>query len=318
MKDQVCLHCAGIRLRPSHPSINTFIAPRSAARAKAAGASLSGNRAVIISPNRISSCSISGSAASNRPQRDPTSVISLTISGAVSTDTIPCTVDFRITAPRGFAMDAAARSPSGLPVASTTQSNSATGSLPSVSSVITPAAAAIRSFSQCLPNEPHGISVHRKHLRDQQAKLAVSQHSHGFARRNRYLIENFARRGQRFGEDRTLNWKPIRQHVQIAIRQHEVFGECARLIDDSQNRAIAGSAAQPLAAPRAVRAGEVDFAHHALADQLGPIRFDHFRNKLMPRRPAKSVVPSLQVPGRYCRFHPLVTEAASTVAAGPE
>ena len=66
--------------------------------------------------------------------------------------TVPWTVDFRITVPRGRAIAAAARRPSELPVASTTQSNSAMGSLPVATSVTAPAAAEIRSFSACLPN----------------------------------------------------------------------------------------------------------------------------------------------------------------------
>ena len=58
-------------------------------------------------------------AGSKRPQREPTSVISLTITGAVSIFTGPRTVDFMITVPRGSHIAIAVRSPADDPVQST-------------------------------------------------------------------------------------------------------------------------------------------------------------------------------------------------------
>src|ERR1035437_355395 len=82
-------------------SNSTFSTPRSAARAKACGASDRGKRAAISSSTRTIGWPSRGSAASMRPQREPTRVSSLTMMGAVSTATAPCTVDFRMTVPRG-------------------------------------------------------------------------------------------------------------------------------------------------------------------------------------------------------------------------
>ena len=65
-------------------------------------------------------------------------------------------MDLRITVPRGRAMATACRRPSGEPVASTTQSYSATGSWQSASSVAMPEAAAIRNFSGWRPKRRTG------------------------------------------------------------------------------------------------------------------------------------------------------------------
>jgi len=92
-----------------------------------------------------------GMAASNRPQREPTSVISLTMAGAVSIDTKPWTVDFMITVPRGMHIETAARRPSDAPVASTTYAHAATGSFLGTISVVTPVGSISRIFSLCRP-----------------------------------------------------------------------------------------------------------------------------------------------------------------------
>jgi hypothetical protein len=92
-----------------------------------------------------------GMAASKRPQREPTSVISFTIAGAVSIDTRPCTVDFMITVPRGTHMEIAALRPSDDPVASTTNGQTASGNFLGTSSVVTPARSTSRILFLCLP-----------------------------------------------------------------------------------------------------------------------------------------------------------------------
>ena len=92
-----------------------------------------------------------GSAASNRPQREPTSVISLTMAGAVSIETKPCTVDFMITVPRGTHMDTAAFKPAEDPVASTTNGHAAIGSVLGRISLVTPAGSTNRILSRCFP-----------------------------------------------------------------------------------------------------------------------------------------------------------------------
>ena len=129
--------------------------------------------------------------------------------GAVSTGTVPCTVDFRITVPRGRVMAAAARSPSGWPVASTTQSYSATGKSPD--GHLDGDAAAFRDAQLLfVPAELVDlVAVGVEHLRDQQAQLAVSQHRYPGARRNRDLVQDLAGGGQRLGEDGALGREAI-------------------------------------------------------------------------------------------------------------
>src|SRR5260370_22551319 len=73
------------------PHVNsTFIVPLRAASAKAPGASLNVLRSLIMSCTLISPRLSSSSAGSNRPHRDPMSVISFTITGAVSMPTRSC------------------------------------------------------------------------------------------------------------------------------------------------------------------------------------------------------------------------------------
>jgi len=98
-----------------------FRTPLAAARLNASGARFSGNSPEIISATFTLPDARRRMAGSKRPQREPTNVTSLTITGAVSMVTSPWTVDFRMMVPRGSHIATAARSPSGEPVASTTQ-----------------------------------------------------------------------------------------------------------------------------------------------------------------------------------------------------
>src|ERR1035437_597961 len=64
-------------------------------------------------------------------------------------------------------------------------------------------------------------AVRVQHHRYQQAELAIAQHGHGFARRNCDLVQDFAGRRQRFGEDRAFQRNAAGQYVQIALRQRQ-------------------------------------------------------------------------------------------------
>src|SRR5262245_30644651 len=67
-------------------------------------------------------------AGSKRPQREPTRVISFTMTGAVSKLTDPWIVDFMNTVPRGRVICTACLRPAAEPVASTTQPYALDGS----------------------------------------------------------------------------------------------------------------------------------------------------------------------------------------------
>lgn len=125
---------------------STFRTPRSAARAKAWGAAASGKRSETRALGRTAPLRSSSSAGSNRPQREPISVISWTTAAETSNAASPCTVDFRMTTPRGRVMASASRRPSAEPVASTTHWNAARGGSSAIS-VETPAASAMRSLA---------------------------------------------------------------------------------------------------------------------------------------------------------------------------
>lgn len=85
-------------------------------------------------------------AGANRPHRDPTKLISFTITGAISRQTGSATVDFNTTRPRARVIPTAVANPAADPVASTVTSNSPTPP------TLTPTASAIAIFSACLPN----------------------------------------------------------------------------------------------------------------------------------------------------------------------
>ena len=121
-----------------------------AARRKASAAFFSGSISEIKLATLTCLVRSKRSAGSKRPQRDPTRVISFTITGAESMATDPCTVDFITTVPRGLVICTACRKPSPDPVASTTQAYSACGSFLATRASM-PAWVAIRSFSLCRP-----------------------------------------------------------------------------------------------------------------------------------------------------------------------
>ena len=82
--------------------------------------------------------------------------------------------------------------------------------------------------------------------------------------------------------------------AKVALRQYEVFGERTRLIHNSQNSAFRAVPSETFPAPRAVRTGEVNFSHYALAKQFAIIRRYHLRYKFVTGYSTKSVVPPLK------------------------
>ena len=97
----------------------TLRTPGFCACATAPGASASGNVPVISGRGSTLPDRNKAIAFSNGPQRDPTTLISFTTMGQVSTGAAPWNVDFSTSVPRGSAMCCASASPLGEPVAST-------------------------------------------------------------------------------------------------------------------------------------------------------------------------------------------------------
>ena len=125
----------------------------------------------------------------------------------------------------------------------------------------------MRSFSRVAAEQVDAAAVRVEDHGDQQAEFAIAQHGHGFARRDRDLVQDLAGGRQRFGEDGAFGRDAVGEHVQIALRQREELRKGAGVLDDAQHRAVGAMAAEALAAPLAMRAGQVDFADHAFAGQ---------------------------------------------------
>ena len=54
-------------------------------------------------------------------------------------------------------------------------------------------------------------------MRDQQSEFAIAQHRDLLARRDRDLIQDLARGGQRFQENSALGGEAVGQDVQVAL-----------------------------------------------------------------------------------------------------
>jgi len=116
-------------------------------------------------------------------------------------------------------MAAAARRPSALPVASTTQRYLATGSGASDWLDVNPGAggdAQLRLMTAKLVDLiPLGVQDHR----NEQAQFAIAQHGDCVAARNVNLVEDFAGRRERFGEDRPLRGDFVGHEVEVGFGQ---------------------------------------------------------------------------------------------------
>ena len=137
-------------------------------------------------------------------------------------------------------------------------------------------------------------AVGLQNLAGQQSEFPVTQHCHRRAWRNVHLIQYLAGRGQWFDENRFLGWNLARHSTQISLGQSQEFAERAGLLDDPEHGACGTMTPQSAGAPRAFSAGQIDFAHHAFADQMPVVCLHHFTHKLVARRSAKAVISALQ------------------------
>ena len=92
-----------------------------------------------------------------------------------------------------------------------------------------------------------------------------------------------------------LGGQIVGQHVEVALGQGEEFGERAGMLDDAQHGAVGAMASQTLAAPLALRAGQIDLAHDALADQAGRIGLHHLGDEFVAGRAGEAVVAALKL-----------------------
>ena len=90
-----------------------------------------------------------------------------------------------------------------------------------------------------------------QHARDELRELAVADHGCFSVRANIHLFQNFARGGQRLGEDGGFIGNVRGDAVQVHDGQREVFGKRAVMADDSKDaaaRAVRRNSAAAIAA----------------------------------------------------------------------
>ena len=82
--------------------------------------------------------------------------------------------------------------------------------------------------------------------------------------------------------------------MQVALGEGEEFAEGAGVLDDAEHGAMRAVAAEAAGAPLAGAAGEVDFAHHAAAEQRGVVGFHDFAHELVAGHAGEAVVAALE------------------------
>jgi len=104
----------------------------------------------------------------------------------------------------------------------------------------------------------------RHHLRTQQPQLAVAQYDDAVSGADVYLLENLTGGGQRLGEDGDFIGDGIRHGVEVADGQRQILGKGPVAASDAQRSAVGAVGGTSGQAGRAIAAGDVDLAHHAV------------------------------------------------------
>src|ERR1700674_489048 len=134
---------------------------------------------------------------------------------------------------------------------------------------------------------------------NQLRELAVADHGRIAVRADVYLLENFARGGERLGEDRRLIGNAFGYAMQIHNGQREAFGERAIVADDSQHappcavRRDSPAAIAAFLAEAQTRTRQINFADDAPPDPGTIFRArdaDDFAHKFVSERAVKIVI----------------------------
>jgi hypothetical protein len=127
----------------------------------------------------------------------------------------------------------------------------------------------------------HAVAGGLQDLRNEQPKLAVTEHRDLGAAREISLIENLARRGKGFGKDRDFIGYRLRNDVKINFGQRQKFAKGARVPNDPKNLTRWAVPAKAALAPITTPAGEVDFADNPASGQTRIVGLNDLPNELM-------------------------------------
>jgi hypothetical protein len=132
-------------------------------------------------------------------------------------------------------------------------------------------------------------------LRDQETEFSIAQDCDRFADWNPHLLEDLARCRDGLSEYRPLGWEVVGYSSQIRIGQSQVFGERARMLNDSEHSPVRTVPAEAARAVLAAAACEIDLAHHTPAGERCGVALYHLTDELVSRDSTESVVPALQL-----------------------
>jgi hypothetical protein len=138
-----------------------------------------------------------------------------------------------------------------------------------------------------------------QHASDELRELAIADHGSAAVFAKVYLFQNFARGGERLGEDGCFIGNACGHAMQVHNGQDEVFGECAVVAENSENaaaRAVRRDSTAAIAAWLAEAqafARQIDFSDDAAADPGAILRAcyaDDIAHKFVAERAVKIVI----------------------------
>ena len=107
------------------------------------------------------------------------------------------------------------------------------------------------------------------------------------------MVENLTGGCQRLNEYGLFIGHLVGNRVKIALRKHQVIRERARMINDTEHRAVWAMAIKTNRAIVAIAACEIDFADDALPDQECRVSLDDLTNEFVSGSAGETVVAGL-------------------------
>jgi hypothetical protein len=143
-------------------------------------------------------------------------------------------------------------------------------------------------------------------LRNEQPQPSGAHDGDPGSGRNEHLLEDLGGRSKRLGEYSRFIGNVGRDFMEVRNGQGNEFAKCSGTIDNTQHGALPAVPAKAAAAKVAASAGDVDLAHHALADPVVLFALHDMSYKLVPWNTAKSRVAPEDLPVRAayaCQHH---------------
>ncbi len=126
--------------------------------------------------------------------------------------------------------------------------------------------------------------------RAKRSEFADSEHGGSRLPVDRDLVENLARRGERFRENRLFVGNLVRDRVEVCLRKSQVIRVSSRMMEYPEDAATGAVPAEPAPAPFTAAASQVDLADDSFPEPGGRRWADHPSDELMSRDAREVVV----------------------------